>query len=98
MGPAVVEIITLGYASEDISDDERGLLVAPSRGSGSGVIVGADGYIVTNAHVVEGAHRIQVQVAIARLRTTGSTTPSCGHAAAADRAGWSRSTRRPTWP
>jgi serine protease Do len=63
VGPAVVEIITLGYASEDISDDERGLLVAPSRGSGSGVILGADGYIVTNAHVVEGAHRIQVQVA-----------------------------------
>jgi serine protease Do len=63
VGPAVVEIITLGYASEDITDDEKGLLVAPSRGSGSGVILDSDGYIVTNAHVVESAHRIQVQIA-----------------------------------
>lgn len=63
VGPAVVEIITLGFASTDIADDERGLLVAPSRGSGSGVIVDPDGYIVTNAHVVEGAHRIQVEIA-----------------------------------
>ena len=63
VGPAVVEIVTLGYASEDVTDDEKGLLVAPSRGSGSGVILDSDGYIVTNAHVVEGAHRIQVQVA-----------------------------------
>jgi serine protease Do len=55
--------VTLGYASEDITDDEKGLLVAPSRGSGSGVILDSDGYIVTNAHVVENAHRIQVQVA-----------------------------------
>jgi len=63
VGPAVVEIVTLGYASEDVTDDEKGLLVAPSRGSGSGVILDSDGYIVTNAHVVEGAHRIQVQIA-----------------------------------
>ena len=39
--------------------------MAPSRGSGSGVIVDPDGYIVTNAHVVEGAHRIQVEIATA---------------------------------
>jgi serine protease Do len=63
VGPAVVEIITLGYANTDLADDERGVLVAPSRGSGSGVIVDADGYIVTNAHVIEGARRIQVQIA-----------------------------------
>jgi serine protease Do len=63
VGPAVVEIVTLGYATEDAQDNERGLLVAPSRGSGSGVIVDADGYIVTNAHVVEGARRIQVEIA-----------------------------------
>ncbi len=63
VGPAVVEIITLGYANSDLADDERGVLVAPSRGSGSGVIVDADGYIVTNAHVIEGARRIQVEIA-----------------------------------
>src|SRR5260370_33207748 len=29
---------------------------------GSGVIIDPDGYIVTNAHVVRGAHRIQVKI------------------------------------
>jgi serine protease Do len=62
VGPAVVEIITLGYGAEDVADNERGLLIAPSRGSGSGVIVDPNGYIVTNAHVVEGAHQIQVEL------------------------------------
>ena len=32
------------------------------RASGSGVILSADGYIVTNAHVIAGATRIQVQL------------------------------------
>jgi serine protease Do len=32
------------------------------RGSGSGVILDPDGYIVTNAHVVEGARRVRVML------------------------------------
>ncbi len=32
------------------------------RGSGSGVIVSEDGYVVTNAHVVENATRIEVEL------------------------------------
>ena len=32
------------------------------QGAGSGVIVSADGYIVTNNHVVEGADKIQVHL------------------------------------
>jgi Do/DeqQ family serine protease len=32
----------------------------PSMGSGSGVIISADGYIVTNNHVVNGAEKIEV--------------------------------------
>ena len=57
-------MLTLGYATADRADGERGVLVAPSRGAGSGVIVDASGYIVTNAHVVQGAHRIQVELPV----------------------------------
>jgi serine protease Do len=62
VGPSVVQILTLGYARADLAEGERGVIIAPSRGSGSGVIVDASGYIVTNAHVVQGAHRIQVEL------------------------------------
>lgn len=64
VGPSVVQVLTLGYASGDLADGERGVFVAPSRGAGSGVIVDAAGYIVTNAHVVQGAHRIQVELPV----------------------------------
>ena len=64
VGPSVVQLLTLGYATADLADGERGVLVAPSRGAGSGVIVDAGGYIVTNAHVVQGAHRIQVELPV----------------------------------
>lgn len=68
VGPSVVQVLTLGYATGDLADSERGVFIAPSRGAGSGVIVDATGYIVTNAHVVHGAHRIQVELPV---RDTG---------------------------
>jgi len=35
-------------------------VVLQQRNSGSGILITSDGYIVTNAHVVEGSRRLQV--------------------------------------
>ena len=53
VAPAVVQILTTGYVPS-----EGGLVL--QRATGSGVILDPDGYLVTNAHVVEGARRVQV--------------------------------------
>jgi serine protease Do len=60
--PSVVQIFTSSLtAVSGVVTDESGL-VTTQRGSGSGVIVDAEGYIVTNAHVVRGASRIRVAI------------------------------------
>jgi serine protease DegQ len=41
----------------------------PLSGQGSGVIIRADGYILTNNHVIEGAERIQVELYDKRILT-----------------------------
>jgi serine protease Do len=68
---AVVEVFSTGYALADEEQDSgattTGLagLVTKQRSSGSGVVVSADGYIVTNNHVVQNARRVRVQLAYA---------------------------------
>lgn len=57
--PAVVQVFTRSLAPDE---DSTAGLVRPARASGSGVIVDSDGYILTNAHVVANARRIQVLV------------------------------------
>src|SRR5688500_2356299 len=62
VSPSVVQIFVTGYAVPD--EDDRAASGEPQleRSSGSGVIVDPDGYIVTNAHVVENATRIEVEL------------------------------------
>jgi serine protease Do len=59
--PAVVQVLTTAFTAGEPASG--GGLLATQHASGSGVLVSADGYIVTNAHVVAGARRVQVVLA-----------------------------------
>ena len=63
VAPSVVRIVASGFTAGG------GALIARARSYGSGVIVDADGWIVTNAHVIEGARGLRVE--LLRLREPG---------------------------
>ena len=59
--PSVVQIQVTGYgAREDRTRDDVSSVVTRQRSVGSGFVIDPDGYIVTNAHVVSGAQRVQI--------------------------------------
>jgi len=55
--PAVVQIVVRSFTG---GDENATPLIRSAKGNGSGAIVTADGYIVTNSHVIANARRIQV--------------------------------------
>jgi serine protease Do len=57
--PAVVRISVSGFGPSQAQRVGESV-IERQRGLGSGVIVDPDGYVITNAHVVTGAQRIQV--------------------------------------
>jgi len=62
---SLVQIFSSGYILG--GEGEAGTnaaLVTRQRATGSGVILSADGYIVTNGHVVSNAHRVRVRLAV----------------------------------
>lgn len=62
---SVVQIFVTGYAPPDADDAAGSGHPVVERSSGSGVLVDPDGYIVTNAHVVENATRLEVELPFA---------------------------------
>lgn len=65
VSPSVVQIFVTAQTISDENDPSAAGGPLLERGSGSGVIVSADGYVVTNAHVIENASRIEVELPFA---------------------------------
>jgi len=79
VNPSVVQVFTTAYAP--VSDaPTAAALITQRTATGSGVILDGSGYIVTNAHVVRGARRVQVLVPAALGRgRSGSILPAMGN-------------------
>ena len=72
VGPAVVQIFATGY-NTTLGNTESNLL-SREQNSGSGVILDPEGFILTNAHVVQGARRVQVLLARSLRDIPGGTS------------------------
>ncbi|PYU55803.1 MAG: hypothetical protein DMG55_26510, partial [Acidobacteria bacterium] len=61
VSPSVVQILVTGYGPlEEGEHGNTNTLIGRQRAIGSGFVIDPSGYIVTNAHVVKGAQRVQV--------------------------------------
>ncbi len=58
--PSVVQIVVTSYGPREPRPGQTSVEVGRQRGVGSGFVIDPDGYIMTNAHVVANAQRVQV--------------------------------------
>ena len=70
---SLVQVFSTGYVvGGEGETGTNAAVVTRQRATGSGVLLSADGYIVTNNHVVANAHRVRV-----RLAVESPATPPC---------------------
>jgi serine protease Do len=71
VSPSVVQILVTGFgAVEETEHGNTGVVIGRQRAIGSGFVIDANGYIMTNAHVVKGAENIQVVLPSATADTS----------------------------
>ena len=58
----VVQIDTVGYGLTTDSERQNAQFFTQERSTGSGVVLSADGFIMTNSHVVQNARKIRVRL------------------------------------
>jgi len=78
VSPSVVKVLVTQYGPIGDDSHQNTGLIGRQHAIGSGVIVDPSGYIVTNAHVVEGA--IEVRIVLAPLPGSGENASSPGPA------------------
>jgi serine protease Do len=64
VSPAVVQIAVSGFGPAEEGDRAYAASIVRQAAIGAGVLVDPDGYIMTNAHVVDGARRIRVTLSL----------------------------------
>jgi len=90
VSPSIVQVLVTGIGP--VPAPGRTLAVAHEQVIGSGVIVDSAGFIITNAHVVAGAQRVEVIVTPSRTAVGGRLPPRGGPRLAARIVGLDRVT------
>jgi serine protease Do len=62
VSPSVVRITATRFGAENSDSGHTDVVLGKQQSIGSGVVIAPDGYILTNAHVVEGAQQIRVDL------------------------------------
>jgi len=62
VSPSIVQILVTGYGPIEAERGNAAVVIGRQKAIGSGFVIDASGYIVTNAHVVSGAQRVQVVI------------------------------------